>query len=536
MREDSRKCRPNCGATNSLLLVILVALTALAALTFCLTRLGRNSNPDFAVGPDGEIPQRRLVVFCAAGMRYPMERIREKYEKRFGVAVEMQYAGSNTLLSQLEVHRMGDLYLAADNSYLELAREKGLAKEIIPLAHMKPVIAVAQGNPKNIQSIADLLKPGMRLALGSPEAAAVGKKTRKLLQQTGQWEALERQVTQNGVFKPTVNDVANDIKLQSVDAGIIWDATVEQYDELEAVSVPELDAGSASIGIAVLNSSKHPTAALRFARFVAARDAGLKEFKETGFQVVDGDVWAETPKMTVFAGSVNRHALESILKEFEAREGAQITTVYDGCGILTAQMRTMRRDQQSGFPDAYMACDVYYLNNVRDWFQEDVNVTDTPIVLVVQKGNPKGIQSLEDLTKPGVRVVVGQPEQCTIGVLSKRLLEEAGIYDRVLPNIVMQTTTSALLVPNITTLAADAVLAFEADTQAERDKLELIRIDSPAAKAIQPYSIARSSEFKHMARRLYAAISNSRSRFEAAGFHWRLATPPAENDAATIAP
>jgi ABC-type molybdate transport system substrate-binding protein len=286
----------------------------------------------------------------------------------------------------------------------------------------------------------------------------------------------------------------------------------------------------------VLNSSKHPTAALRFARFVAARDAGLQEFKETGFRVVDGDVWAETPKMTVFAGSVNRHALESILKEFEEREGAQIATVYDGCGILTAQMRTMRRDQQSGFPDAYMACDVYYLNNVRDWFQEDVNVTDTPIVLVVQKGNPKDIQSIEDLTKPGMRVVVGQPEQCTIGVLSKRLLEEAGIYERVLPNIVMQTTTSALLVPNITTLAADAVLAFEADTKAERDKLELIRIDSPSARAIQPYSIARSSDSKHMARRLYDAISKSRSRFEAAGFHWRLATPAGENDAATIAP
>ena len=71
-----------------------------------------------------------------------------------------------------------------------------------------------------------------------------------------------------------------------------------------------------------------------------------------------------------------------------------MNTVYNGCGILTGQMRIAAEDKGRGFPDTYMACDVYYLDTVKDWFQEAVNVSDTDIVIAVQKGNPKAIQSL----------------------------------------------------------------------------------------------------------------------------------------------
>ena len=36
---------------------------------------------------------------------------------------------------------------------------------------------------------------------------------------------------------------------------------------------------------------------------------------------------------------LNRVAIEESLREFEAREGARVTRVYNGCGILTAQIR-----------------------------------------------------------------------------------------------------------------------------------------------------------------------------------------------------
>ncbi len=505
------------GNANPLYLMAAGSTVVLAVIAFLMAR--GTGDPRTVARPTDT-----LTMYCAAGVRPPVAEIAEQYEKEYGVHIQIEYGGSNTLLSRLEVARTGDLYLAADDSYTNLAREKGLVRETIPVATMKPVILVAGGNPKMIHSISDLLRDDVRVALGNPDQAAIGRKVRRLLKQSGHWDALEKRVSTTGVFKPTVPEVANDVKLGSVDAAIVWDAVAGLYPELEAVSVPELDAGSSQITVGIVSTSTRPTAALKFARYLSARDRGLKVFARRGFHTVEGDVWSERPQLTFFAGSVNRRALEPILRAFAQREGVEVNTVYNGCGILTAQMRALQSEEQTGgFPDAYMACDVYYMKTVADLFQDAVNVSNTDIVIVVQEGNPKQIHSLHDLSRPGVRVALGQPDQCTIGVLSRRLLESEGLYEKIMrDNVVTQTATSALLVPNVTTGAADAALAYRTDTLSEEDRIDVIPIDSPLAKAVQPYGIARWSPHKQLAKRLYEAIAAGREQFEASGFRWQL--------------
>jgi len=156
---------------------------------------------------------------------------------------------------------------------------------------MVPVLAVAKGNPKGVRGLDDLLKPDVRLAQASPDAAAVGKLVRGELEKQGRWDALKAKTL---VFKTTVNDVANDLKLGSADAAFVWDTTVRQYPELERV--PGVDFGIVGhVSVAVLKSSASPSAALRFARFLAARDKGLVDFSKAGFEIVDGDAWEEKP-------------------------------------------------------------------------------------------------------------------------------------------------------------------------------------------------------------------------------------------------
>lgn len=525
------------GSANRFLLTILGALALLFVLGFALWRLGgtrtlpgngdqRQALEAVEGGEHGSGDDDRggpLVFYCAAGIRAPVEEVVAEYQRLYGEPIQLQYGGSNTLLSQTEVAGTGDLYLAADESYIELGREKGLVRESIPLAVMRPVIAVQRGNPKQIRGIDDLLRDDVTTALGNPDQAAIGKTTRRLLQEAGKWNGLEAAVTRSGVFKPTVPEVANDIKLGAVDAGIVWDTTVALYDELQAVRVSELDAGAVHVAVGILTSCQQPARALRFARFLAARDKGLPVFSKHGYDVVEGDPWAAVPTITFFCGAVNRRAVDQVIKAFEQREGVRVNTVYNGCGILTAQMRTIRDQQQgSGFPDTYMACDRYYLDTVEDWFQEDVDVSDTEVVIAVPKGNPAGIKTLHDLTRPGVRVSVGQPDQCTIGVLTRKVLEAENVYDAVMKNVVTQTASSALLIPSVTTGSVDATLAYATDTKAESDKVEAIRIPSSAAQAIQPFAISRASEYKQLSRRLYRSIAGARKDFETAGFHFRV--------------
>jgi molybdenum ABC transporter molybdate-binding protein len=246
-------------------------------------------------------------------------------------------------------------------------------------------------------------------------------------------------------------------------------------------------------------------------------------FSERGFEAVEGDEWAWHPEITFYCGSVNRRAVDEVIKEFEAREGVTVNTIYNGCGILTGQMRTIsQKEGSAGFPDVYMACDRYYLENVRDWFQEDVDISDAAIVIAVPKGNPKNIQGIADLAKPGMRVSVGQPEQCTIGALTRIMLEKMGVYEQVMENVVMQTASSSMLVPTVATKSVDATISYITDTKAETDKVDSVLIDSPYAKAVQPFSIACSSDHKYLGRRLFNDVAGAGDRFREAGFHFRL--------------
>ena len=526
----------NKGSIDRFYLVLLAALVALVVLGGLLFNMGKPPTPkerstlsanDSTSGTSDEAAEKEpfeaLLVYCAAGIRPPVEQVAADYEREYGIPVQLQYGGSNTLLSQIEVSRTGDLFVCADDIYIQMGKEKGLLEETIPLSVMRPVLAVKKGNPKNIRGVEDLLREDVKAALGNSDQAAIGKMTRNLLETSGHWERIEQHVTESGVFKPTVPEVANDVKLGSVDVGVVWDTTLALYPGLEAIRTPELDRGTAQVMVAVLASSQTPTKALRFARYLSSRDKGLVTFKERGFEVVEGDKWEEAPELTFYCGSVNRRAVEAPIKAFEEREGVVVNTVYNGCGILTAQMRTIRDQQQgAGFPDTYMACDRYYLETVKEWFQEDVDISDTEVLIAVPKGNPANIQSLADLAKPGVRVSVGQPEQCTIGVLTRQVLEKEGLYGEVMKNVVTQTASSAMLLPTVTTGSVDATLAYATDTKAEADKVDTIRIESSAATAIQPFAIARSSDHKNLDRRLYRAIADSRKQFEEVGFNFRI--------------
>ena len=297
-----------------------------------------------------------LVVYCAASNKSVLEAIRADYEKEFGTRLQIQYGASQTLLAALEVAGAGDLYLPADDSYLDLARERKLLVDEYPLASMQPVVAVAKGNPKQITRLDDLLKDGVRVSQASPDAAAIGKLTREALSASGQWEKLHGKTT---VYKTTVNEVANDVKVGAVDAGIVFDAVLHDYDTLEAVAIPELADVKAHVAVAVLSGSKQAQQANHLARYIAARDKGLVRYRELGFQPVEGDAWTERPELTLYAGSMLRPAIEKTITDFEEREGVRVTRVYNGCGILVAQMKAGQ------VPDAYFACDMEFMTQVQ---------------------------------------------------------------------------------------------------------------------------------------------------------------------------
>jgi molybdenum ABC transporter molybdate-binding protein len=455
-----------------------------------------------------------LFVYCAAGVKPPVEAVARDYEREFGVTVQLQFGGSESLLGQAEITKTGDLYLPADDSYIDLARGKNLIDETMPVALMQAVVGVRKGNPKNVRTLADLGRADMRLSLADPDAAAIGKLVRNRLRGLGTWDVASRRVI---VTKPTVNDVANDIKLGTVDAGFVWDANVRLMpDDLDMVVPRELDGVKAKVTVSVLKSSKQPTAALHFARYLTARNRGLLQFEKQGYKAAEGDEWTDHPELRLFSGAMLQPAIEETIAEFEQREGAQVTRVYNGCGILVSQMRT------GSVPDAYFACDPSFMTQVGDLFQDPLVISKNRMVLLVARGNPLGVHELEDLAALKVRIGVGNEQQSALGVLTRDVLKAAGLYDQVMKNVTVQSPTGDYLVNQTRAGALDVAIVYASNAALVKDQLDSVPLNVPGSVATQPFAVGKESKYKHLAGRLLETIRAraSRERFEAVGFQW----------------
>ncbi len=240
--------------------------------------------------PDGEPPS--LTIYCAVGLRKPLENVAAAYTRECGTSVVFQFGGSGALLSQIRVAKQGDLYIAADDASIANARTNQIIQESLAFASLTPVIAVKHGNPKAVKSFADLSRSDLKVAIANPETASIGKTTRVAAGQ--HWNDLAHNVK---MMKPTVTEIAADLALGAVDAAVIWAPLTAQFSGLEAIHVPELDSHKECASAAVLTVSKQPREALKFARFLAAPEHGGALLTAVGFDPIPGDPWSQTPTL-----------------------------------------------------------------------------------------------------------------------------------------------------------------------------------------------------------------------------------------------
>ncbi len=504
---------------NRIPLVMIASIALLIGLSFALRSSPSKpvSQVETSTSKPTDSPQQPLIVFCAASNRPVLEAIKKDYEAECGGKLQIEYGPSQTLLATHAVTQSGDLFLPADESYIEQARTKNLVQEVLHLAQMHAVLAVSKGNPKKLNSLSDLLRDDVKLVQANPEAAAVGVMTKAELSKLGQWEPLAAK----SAYKTTVNEVANDLKVGAADVGIVWDAVLTPLPELEAVPIPELAALTARIPISVLKSSKQPQRALHFARYMQATDRGLKRYREFGFKPIEvADEWSEKPELKLFAGSMLRPAIEETIKRFEDREGVSVTRVYNGCGILVTQMKAGQ------IPDAYFACDAEFMQQVTDFFPRPTDVSQNELVILVPKGNPRGIKTLKDLGQPGLRVGIGHEKQCAMGWLTQKTFKEGKVEAEVMKNVAVQTPTGDMLVNQMKTGSLDAAVAYLSNAAGSASVLDAVRIkDIPCSVATQPFAVANSSRFPRLAERLAETLKSaeSRERFVNEGFRWKAA-------------
>jgi ABC-type molybdate transport system substrate-binding protein len=443
-----------------------------------------------------------------------MEKVAAAYEKDYGVPVLLQLGGSQTLLANLQVTQTGDLFLPADDSYLQLAEEKQLTLNRAEIATQSIYLVISADVKSPPKNLTEALQQKLSFALSNPDTTAIGKLIRQSLP-AATFQQLEQRAATTAA---TVTEAANAVKAGAAQATFIWDAMLSLYPDLHSIPCAELAELQSQVSFALLKNSKSPAQAMHFVRYATAKDKGLTHFKKLGFNTIAGDNWTEKPELTVYAGSMLRPAIEQTLIDFEQREGIPVTRVYNGCGILVAQMKAGKH------PDAYFACDQAFMEQMQSSFPKPEAIAQNQLVILVQKGNPHRIADLKDLIKPGLKVGIGHEKQCAMGWITQKTFTESGITEKVMQNVTVQTPTGDMLVNQMQTGSLDAAVTYLSNAVGAGDKLDAVAIQGvKCSVATQPFAIWKDTPHVQLAKRLHSALASaeSKNRFEAEGFSWQ---------------
>ncbi|MCX5818238.1 MAG: molybdate ABC transporter substrate-binding protein [Proteobacteria bacterium] len=224
-----------------------------------------------------------LLVFAGAASKPPAEEIAKAFEKKTGVKVNITFGGSGFVLSQMSLAKKGDIYLPGSSDYMELAKKKGF---VFPetekyVVYLVPAINVQKGNPKGIKLLADLVRPGLRVAIANPEGVCVGLYAVEIIQKNlnSEQKAAFRQNLVN--YTESCEKTATAISLKTVDAVLGW--RVFQYWDPERIeTVPLKKHEVVRVGyipIAISKFTKNKALSQKFIDFVLS-DEGKATFRK----------------------------------------------------------------------------------------------------------------------------------------------------------------------------------------------------------------------------------------------------------------
>jgi len=217
------------GSIFAILIVCLLVAAGCTSTSSSATGSGQSAAVTTPAASQGSI-----LVYAGAGLKAPLDEIGPLFTEKTGIAVQYNYGGAGTLVSQMNLTRKGDVFMPGSTTEFKTAKSQGLVNESKLVAYHIPVIAVQKGNPKNITTLADFARPGLKVALGDANATAIGKASTKMFAALNISAAVEKNVVSR---TPTINELTVIMQTGQADAAVL---TLDQYDAktMDMITIP----------------------------------------------------------------------------------------------------------------------------------------------------------------------------------------------------------------------------------------------------------------------------------------------------------
>ncbi|RZT78780.1 molybdate transport system substrate-binding protein [Micromonospora violae] len=251
------------------------AMAVVMALTVAGCGAGDDRASDGAA--DGRVTGA-VTVFAAASLTESFRRIGKDFEAANpGSTVTLNVAGSSALANQISQGAPADVFASAAPANMATVTESGNADGTpTTFARNQLVIAVPRGNPQAVTGLADLSRPGVKVALCAGQVPC-GAAARTALEAAG---VALTPVT----LEQDVKGALAKLKLGEVDAALVYRTDVRAASaEVTGVEFPESARAVNDYPIVALKDAPNPAGARAFVAYVHSAPAQAV-LAEAGFQ------------------------------------------------------------------------------------------------------------------------------------------------------------------------------------------------------------------------------------------------------------
>ena len=209
---------------------------------------------------------------------------------------------------------------------------------------------------------------------------------------------------------------------------------------------------------------------------------------------------AEASGLTVSAAASLTEAFGDIGAAFEdANPGSTVTFNFGPSDGLATQI-------DEGAPvDVFASASTKWMDAVQDegpGVEDRADFAKNRLAIIVPTGNPAGIEGIEDLAEDDVKLVLAA-EGVPVGDYAREALDNAGIADAALANVVSNEEDVKAVVTKVVSGDADAGIVYVTDVTADiQDQVEMIDIPNDVnVIATYPIAVVTGSQEADLAQR-----------------------------------
>lgn len=230
-----------------------------------------------AASPPADQVTGNLTVLAAASLTDAFNKIGEQFTAKHPDAdVKFSYAGSPTLVTQIQQGAPADVFASADQPNMQKIVDGGLSSGGPRVfARNKLQIVVQARNPKQIQTVADLARSGIKFDTCAPGVPCGTYATNVFSKANVKVTPVSQE--------DNVKAVVTKVSLGEADAGIVYTTDVKAGgDKVQGVTIPDDENVTATYPLVQLKAAPNQKAAQAFVGFVTGSE-GQKTLAGFGF-------------------------------------------------------------------------------------------------------------------------------------------------------------------------------------------------------------------------------------------------------------